>query len=345
MDEYKSQELLQRLGCKRIRKVGKEVMSTCPFADNHYRGDRKPSFSTKANGEERSPYFCFSCHEKGTMEGLAIRTDNEDLVPDWKPRKVKNKDWMYIPSSNAGLFGRLYGVDSTPVYFDEDLIEPFIGRVSRYVMDRGVTIETAREWQLGVDKANSRAIFTLRDMEGKLGVVMGRDTSGRSKIKYTNYVLDKENKCLTPFKDHDREEDFQGPTKSFFLYGEYQARKAMDGEIWRKSKDLIVVEGQMDTLAVWQHGWNTVGIMGSYPSEEQIEKLIALLQGDGRLIAIMDGDKAGRKCTNELGAMLKGRIPFFVAELPEGKDPADMKEEELELLIDKPSIFNLTSNQ
>ena len=345
MDESRSQELLQRLGCKRVRKVGKEIMATCPFSENHWRGDRKPSFSAKLSGEDRSPYFCFSCHEKGTLEGLAIRTDNEDLVPDWKPRKVRNADWMYVPKNNVSVFGRQHGVDRNPVFFDDRLLEPFVGRVSRYVMDRGITIPTAKEWQLGVDRKGQRAIFTLRDMEGRLAVVNGRDVSGYSKIKYTNYVLDKENHCLCPFIDHEREEDFQGPTKSFFLYGEYQSKKALDGVFKRRSNDLIVVEGQMDTLAVWQQGWNVVGIMGSYPSEEQIEKLVALVPKGGRLVSVMDGDKAGRKCAKELGAMLNGRIPLFVVDLPDDTDPADVKESELEVLIDRPRIFNLTGSQ
>ncbi len=343
MDEGSAITLLERLGCNRIRKSGSEIVSQCPFAENHWRGDRSPSFSAKIEDSGSSPYFCFSCHEKGTLEGLAIRFGHKDLVPDWKPRKVRETDWMVIPKTNAGMFNHLYRQNRGPVIFEEHLIKPFVGRVAGYMLRRGVTIDTAREWELGIDKQNNRSIFVLRSVDGLIAMVMGRDMSGRSKVKYTNYVLDKRDDILRPFIDHKREEDFQGPTKIYFLYGEFQAWKAAQGKMERRSGDLIVVEGQTDTLSMWQNGWNVVGIMGSYPSDEQIEKLVTLVPKGGRLISLMDGDKAGRKCANVLGEAISERLPFFIGDIGDGLDPDNASEKQVELAIENSQLFSLTS--
>lgn len=336
MDRGSAERLLETLGCMRIRVIGHEITATCPFMENHYRGDRRPSFSAKLD-EGRSPFFCHGCHEKGTLEGLAIGTGNEDLVPDWKPRKVKTKKWLNLPSTNRSLFGHLFG--KKPVFFNERYLAPFLGRLSGRLIKRGITIETAREWELGVDEENKRAIFVLRDVEGRVAIVKGRDTSGRFKIKYIAYVLDKESSRLVPRIDYEREGDFKRPVKSLFLYGEYQAQKVLDKNIKKRSSDLILVEGEIDTLKVWQFGWNVVGLLGSYPSKEQSEKIVSLIPRDGRLIAMMDNDKAGRKCITELYEMLKNRIPVFDAMLAEGIDPGAATEGEIEKAIVNAKMF------
>jgi len=342
MDEGSARTLLDALECKRIKVLGHQIMATCPFIENHYRGDRRPSFGAKLDDAGKSPYFCFGCHEKGTLEWLAINNGLENLVPDWKPKKIKNNKWMNLPSTNKGLFGYLYDNEKKPVFFNELYLEPFQGVLSGSLARRGITIETAKEWELGLDKENNRAIFVLRDVEGRVGLVKGRTTVG-SKIKYIAYVLDKTNHKLVPRIDYKREKDFKRPTKSLFLYGEYQARKALDGEIKRRSLDLILVEGEVDVLKMWQWGWNVVGLIGSYPSDEQCEKIIKLIPKDGRLIVMMDNDKAGKLCVKELYERLKDRVPFLNVELPEGKDPAAMKsDEEVEQVIAEAKLFFLT---
>ena len=345
MDEGSARTLLEQLGCKRIKVLGHQIQATCPFEENHYRGDRNPSFGARLDDAGKSPYFCHGCHQKGTLEWLAVDNGMENLVPDWKPKKIKSDRWMKkIPSTNrGGLFDYLYKEDKQPAFFNDIYLEPFTGVLSGALVKRGVTVETAKEWELGVDKENGRAIFVLRDVEGRVALVKGRDTTGRSKVKYIAYVLDKESHKLVPRIDYKREQDFKRPTKSLFLYGEYQAKKVLDGELERRSLDLVLVEGEVDVLKVWQWGWNVVGLIGSYPSDEQCEKIVKLIPKGGRLIVIMDNDKAGKKCVKELYEKLKDRVPFFNVVLPEGTDPAEMKSDiEMEKVISQAKLFFLT---
>lgn len=344
MDRGNAEELLARLGCRRIRVSGGEVMASCPFTENHWRGDRRASFSAHLDPDDRSPYFCFGCHEKGTLESLAIGSGNDDLVPEYKARRPqKDATWMKVPSNNVALFGHLYRKKETPVFFGDHLVEPFLGVLPGYLIERGIKVDTARQWEIGKDKDNRRATFTMRDVEGRLTAVIGRDLTGRSKVKYSNYVWDKKLDRLVPFIDHKREDDFVGPTKRFFLYGENIAWKVMKGEESRRSNDLIVVEGAMDALKVWQYGWNAVALLGSYPSDEQIEKIVGLTPRNGRVIMMMDNDRAGNQCASELGGALIERIPTFVAFLDDDQDPGDANLDELERAVANAQTFSLTA--
>lgn len=334
-----AKELLDRIGCRRIRVIGGEIKCSCPHPENHVRGDRRPSFSASVSDGDGSPYFCFSCHASGTLEGLAIHTGNTDLVPDWKPKKVRDRSWMNIPLTNAGKFRHLYVKKQKPVLFRDDYLKSFIGVLSGYLIDRGITISTAKTWELGVDEYNNRATFTLRDHLGRLGLVIGRDTSGRSRVKYSNYVLDQKNKRMVPFIDHDREIDFVSPTKSHFMYGEHKASIVSNGESDRICDDLIVVEGAIDVLKVWQYGYNVVAVLGSHPSDIQIEKMVMITPNNKRIIVMADGDDAGKKLTAAIGEKMGSRIPVFEALLGDGRDPGESTIEEVSSAINSAKML------
>lgn len=342
MNSADARELLERLGCRRIRVSGGEIMCSCPFPESHSRGDRRPSFSSAINSEGGSPYFCFACHASGTLEGLAVGNGHVDLVPDWKPKRVQNRSWLSVPSTNAGKFRHLYKQKRKPVLFKDDYLEPFTGVLSGYFKRRGILLETARAWELGLDKWNQRAIIPVRDYEGRLALVIGRDVTGKSYVKYSNYVLDRKNKRMVPFIDHSREDDFISPLKSYVLYGEHKAWRVAHGESDRCSDDLVVVEGALDTLMLWQYGWNAVAILGSKPSDVQIEKLITLVPRKKKLIVMGDGDKAGRMMTEELGRKIGGRIPVFDAKMGDGKDPGESTKDEIADLISRCCFVGLT---
>lgn len=346
MDDRTAATLLERLGCSRIKLLGDEMMCSCPFPDGHRRGDRRSSFSAHIDASDRSPYICYGCHARGTLEGLAVSRGHGDLVPDWKPKKIEASDWYHIPSTNAGIFSHACKEKKRPVLFRDDYLKPFLGRLSNHLIRRGITLDTAREWELGVDHENKRAIFTVRDYEGRLAAVIGRDVTDRSKVKYSNYVLDTFNGRMVPFIDHEREEDFRSPTKSFFLYGEFHAYKFLKGEAERPlaidRPHLIVVEGPTDVLHLWQMGWNVVAALGSYPSEMQAEKAVTLLPRGGKVVIMGDGDEAGRKFAKALGEKIGERCPTFNGILPDGVDPGDSDNKLIEEVFDTAQMFSLT---
>jgi hypothetical protein len=320
-------------------------MCSCPHPENHARGDRRPSFSASVDTGQASPYICYGCHATGTLEGLAIQNGHPDLVPDWKPKKLGERPWLYVPSTNAGKFRHLYRKKKKPPLFRDVHLEPFKGVLSGYLKARGITLDTAREWELGLDRRNRRAIFPVRNMEGTLALLVGRDVTGRSRVKYSNYVFDKTYQAMVPFIDHQRESEFVSPAKSHFLYGEHKAWDVAHSSSDRRSTDLIVVEGAIDVLMVWQWGWNVVGVLGSYPSEVQIEKLVSLTPRGQRLVVMADGDEPGRKLTTAIGERIGSRVPVFDAQLDEGMDPGGATEQEIDEALSGACMIHLTSNQ
>lgn len=90
---------------------------------------------------------------------------------------------------------------------------------------------------------------------------------------------------------------------------------------------IILVEGIFDVWAYHNIGIdNVVAIYGSSLKEEQFKILIGL---GVDFILSFDNDKAGIKCTKQCVQDLKQYGRVQIIELPEGKDPADLKSEEL----------------
>lgn len=329
MNEGRILTLLERIGCKQIRKRGDEVSCRCPFSEHHKHGDRRPSFGVRINDEGSSPYNCFACGEKGVIEGLAFLYGHTDLVDGGAVRSSR-KGWYYREPRDRFDLPRY---EDRPVRFKDDYLEPFVGVLPGYLLDRGISIDTARKWELGKDKRYSRATFTVREYTGHLAMIIGRDITGKSLAKYSNYILDRVRKRMLPFLPRQRgENDFVRPTKKFFLYGEHIHYPRRNDESYQSS-DLIVVEGPMDVLRLDQYGYNAVGLLGSSPSAYQINKLVELAPRAGRVIAMADGDDAGRRLTKALEKQLKYRVSLYDAQLSDGMDPDGLSAEEIEFLL------------
>jgi DNA primase len=109
--------------------------------------------------------------------------------------------------------------------------------------------------------------------------------------------------------------------KSLFLYNWHRFNPTV--------RDLIIVEG---FPAVWwlkQHGFSeAVALMGSTASDRQIELILQISHPCGRIWIIADGDKAGRKCAEQLSVALSPhRLCRVICE--EGRQPTDYSGEEL----------------
>jgi DNA primase len=117
--------------------------------------------------------------------------------------------------------------------------------------------------------------------------------------------------------------------KGDHLFGLHSAREAI-----RKQRQVILVEGNFDVIALQQHGFdNTVAPMGTALTETQVRLLSRLIGEDGHVVLMLDGDRAGRSATikdiflfSEANlrdlTLLSGRdIDVRVARLPDGEDP------------------------
>eukprot|EP00536_Pseudo-nitzschia_multiseries_P000897 jgi/Psemu1/62880/estExt_Genemark1.C_110130 len=110
----------------------------------------------------------------------------------------------------------------------------------------------------------------------------------------------------------------------------------------RRPRSLIIVEGYMDAIALWQAGVKeTVASMGTALTKEQLLAAASTArQTGGRVVLCLDNDNAGvaavtRLCTGSdpilLSVTEQSNIEIFVANLRGGvKDPAEFLEENQE---------------
>ena len=109
--------------------------------------------------------------------------------------------------------------------------------------------------------------------------------------------------------------------KGASVFNVHQARTAA-----RDAGRLIVMEGPTDVMAAAQAGYGEcVAVLGTALTPEHAKMLGALVGDQGRLILLLDGDRAGQ--TNALKGIrtcLAVGVPVRVAILPDELDPAEL---------------------
>jgi hypothetical protein len=186
MTEDKIKQLLESIGCKKIKNRARSIISTCPKGENHKRGyDRNPSFSVFVNNSGGSYCKCFACGFEGILEKMAISEwglKGYDS-PDFSGKSLLLMRYSRLPRQMISSWAKKAECkDKSDYYYDflpESSIDGFLGEIPRYILDRGISIETARYWNIGFDKKNARAIFVTRDERGRLRGVSGRSVGDR----------------------------------------------------------------------------------------------------------------------------------------------------------------------
>jgi len=380
MDLGKVEYIIRSLGAKTQVAHGK-VRCNCLLAPwTHPRGrDQKPSMVI-LQGKYGDPiYSCLGCHERGSLRDLlcfiwmktGISTIRHIEVLDGEAEKIPEgvnpavyevrrrvRAISHDDVQRKAVLRKVRDGDEDggePWHDPEAIIkaeavqelpwseyEPFVGSIPRYALDRGLTVETCREWELGHDKRMKRLLFPMRDRKGRLVAVSGRiyvDNCPRCAVDYTTVedgvnpltgqVVYKEVCPLCGRTPPPKYLHSKGFVRNLHLYGEH---RVLDGR-----ERVYVVEGHLDVLKLWQAGYRpAVALLGSYPGESQIEKLVAYYE---RLIVVPDADRAGDEMAANIEAGVAWRIPVVVRRPPEGLDPGKMTVEQFhDLLGEPPSI-------
>ena len=317
-----------------LKKAGKNHKACCPFHE-----EKTPSFNVN---QDKQFYYCFGCTASGTaitflMEHLRIGF--VEAIEDLASRAgMEIPREAYSSGDSSSASNKLYELlESITEYYTNELKNnKNTNNIINYIKKRNINNETRVEFELGFappgwdnlvsnfgksketikllvdagviikndrgsyyDRFRNRLIFPIRDQRGRVigfgGRVLGDETP-----KYLN----------SP-----ETQIFQ---KGRELYGLFQARKAL-----RDLKDIYIVEGYMDVIALAQFGIkNVVATLGTAATFEHIGKLFRITN---KLIFCFDGDKAGEKAAwraleNSLSLLKNGRQVYFIF-LPNNEDP------------------------
>ncbi|HRF55167.1 MAG TPA: DNA primase [Aquimonas sp.] len=316
----------------KLRRAGRDYTACCPFHD-----ERSPSFTVSPT---KQFYHCFGCGAHGTAIKFVMEYDRLEFVDaveelakrvgmdvprdehqkkgpqdDFAPLYAATReaaDWFRqqlgnAPTAKAYLQKR--GVDAaTQAKFELgyapggwDALLSALGRdeASRRTLDK-VGLSSKNDAGKVYDKFRERLMFPIHDRRGRVIAFGGRVMGADDGPKYLNSPE-------TPLFRKGRE-----------LYGLWQVKQAHS-----RIPRLIVVEGYMDVVALFQYGIHeAVATLGTATTPDHAE---LLFRNASDVYFCFDGDRAGRAAAWKaleaaLPRMRDGRQAYFLF-LPEGEDP------------------------
>jgi DNA primase len=330
-----------------LRKSGKSLVGLSPFTK-----EKSPSFYVHPDTQS---YMCFSTSQGGDVFSYLMKT--KSLTFPEAVRVVAERAGVELEQSNktpeqiahdrkvseerkAALKLNMYAAR-----FYQDTLEGALGGPARdYVKSRAILPDSVLEFAIGYapdswtalrdsflriqapmvtaynlglfrtkggeppredgsnlfDTFRNRLIFPIRDPQGDVLGFGGR-WLGPSTEQAPKYI----NSSESPVYEKDR-----------VLYNLDLARKSI-----RDIDTVVLVEGYMDCLALYQAGFtNVVANCGTALTRTQVGMLRKLSQ---KVICLYDSDKAGQAAMEKamnLFLEVEG-LPLLGAHLPDGKDP------------------------
>jgi DNA primase len=338
LDELRARTTLSALIGRsvKLQRAGNEFKACCPFHN-----EKTPSFYVN---DEKSFYHCFGCQAHG--DAIRWLTDQRGLGFMDAVKELADAAGMEVPAPDprsqerAEKAAGLYEVmEAAAAWFAEQLGGVEGGGARDYLKARGVGEATVRKFGFGLapdsrgklktalknfgnDKLVEGGILIQPEEEGKepydrfRGRLMFpiRDARGRC-IGFSGRILgDGEPKYLN------------SPDTPLFDKGRTLFNLDKAGPASRAERRVIVVEGQMDVVALDEAGFpETVAPLGTALTESQLGLLWKLSPAP---LLCFDGDAAGQKAAiraalRALPAVGPGRSLGFVT-LPAGQDPDDL---------------------
>jgi len=310
-DEIK--HLISLWGTEAYKESEKEILLPCPFAPTgvgHKNSvDRHPNFSIRIDDAGPSVCYCFACNKGGRVDRVAY-----DLWETLESEQFKAA-WLYARKVNNGASFNFDNKkpDKKPLSPDKAVFATWQlnkGKISSVLHQRGITDQDVKKWQLGYDPVEARDIFPVFDIDKRLIGLSGRVTDNEHYPKYWHYGA------------------AQSPR---IFYGE----QFLD----LTKKEVILVEGQLDTIKASRYFPNVLGQFGVEVMPP--EKVRRLSKWFSIATLLYDGDAAGREGTFQVGLCLTKALTVFVAFLPEGLDPFDASADQLRKAMQRRILWSL----
>jgi len=314
-----------------LKRQGKEYASRCPFHD-----ERSASFTVSPT---KQFYHCFGCGAHGTAISFLMNYDRLEFLD--AVDELAKRVGMEVPrdtqqrNATPDSVDQYAALEAASKFFQKQLT--ISDKARGYFDRRGVDDAIRAQFGLGYapdgfsalrdalgtdprrmallervglfskndkghvyDKFRDRVMFPIHDRRGRTIAFGGRVLDPEDSPKYLNSPE-------TPLFHKGRE-----------LYGLWQVRQANS-----KIERLIVVEGYMDVIALFQHGVaQAVATLGTATTPDHAE---LLFRNAPDVYFCFDGDAAGRRAAGKamesvLPRMKDGRQAFFLF-LPDGEDP------------------------
>ena len=337
----------------KLLRAGREWKACCPFHN-----EKTPSFTVN---DDKGFYHCFGCGAHGDV--IRWMTDQRGLAFMDAVKELATEAGMEVPAPDpraaqaaeqrAGLHEVMAAAQD---WFRSALDTPEGERAREYLSSRGFDAHTRERFgfgyapntRTGVKKALAQFDEAMLIEGGLLIQVDEREPYDRFRDRLTMPIHDARGRVIgfaariLDAAKKDAPKYLNSPDTPLFDKGRTLFNLHRAGPASRQSGRIVVVEGQMDVIALAAAGIEeAVAPMGTALTERQIELLWRLCD---KPILCFDGDAAGRRAAMRAAAralpMLRPGHSLQFVTLPAGMDPDDLLRAKgkaaLESLLDSP---------
>jgi DNA primase len=321
----------------KLQRAGREWKACCPFHN-----EKSPSFTVS---DEKGFYHCFGCGAHGDVirwmtdqRGLSFMDAIKELaaeagleVPAPDPRAAKRAE------QQAGLHDVMQAAQD---WFRASLDTPAGAKARDYLASRKFDAHTMERFGFGYAPNSRGAIAKALDRfdramlveAGLLIAVDDKEPYDRFRDRLTIPIHDARGRVIgfaARILDADKKDApkyLNSPDTPLFDKGRTLFNLHRAGPASRKSGRMVVVEGQMDAVAMAAAGFEeAVAPMGTALTERHLELLWRMVDAP---ILCFDGDSAGQRAAMRGIAralpMLRPGKTLSIVQLPAGLDPDDL---------------------
>ena len=326
-----------------LKRVGSRYLGLCPF-----HAEKTASFNINP---EIGRYFCFGCQANGDAISFVREVEHLDFVE--AVERLATRAGITLRYDDKAVAkdrsrrDRLVEATTEAVDFYHHLLlnSPEGGTARRYLRARGFEGDHARQFKLGwAPDAWDRLSVHLQQKKFARDDIVG---AGLAFVNKVNKLQDQfRARLLFPIYDSrgeavgfgGRSLDGDGPKyKNSPETPIYQKSRLLYGLNWAKSEivargEVIICEGYTDVMAFALAGApNSVATCGTALADEHFQILKNLAR---KVVLAYDGDAAGQGAAEKwYGWEQRFEIQLEVADLPAGRDPADVWHDDPQQLL------------
>ena len=313
-----------------LKRSGSNMFGLCPF-----HGEKTASFSVSP---DKGIYYCFGCHKGGGAINFMMEVEGLSY-PD-AVRSLAKRVGMEVPEdeqyqSRYRQQERLWALHKEAArFFHSQLYAPIGKTALEYALGRGMSKGILTTFGVGyapdswdsLVKAMKAKGYTDQELKDS-GLVTVSQKNGnlfdRFRDRLMFPIIDVRGNVIgfggrIIKNDPDAAKYLNSPETMIFnkrknLFGLNLAKKS-------KQNSLILVEGNIDVVALHQYGFdNAVASLGTSLTEEQATLMTRYCE---QVILIYDGDKAGQNATQRAIPILeKAGLQVKVLQIRDAKDP------------------------
>lgn len=313
-----------------LKRSGRNFFGLCPFHK-----EKSPSFSVSA---DRQYFHCFGCHKGGDVftfvseiERISFKEALEILAERARIELPVSQNTEF--NKTQYLKDRMYKINSeATIFYHERLYKPLAKLAQDYVKQRKLDNNTLKSFKIGysgeynelyknlkakgfkdeeilatglvnrtdkgefIDRYRKRLMFPIMDVSGRVIAFGGRKLENNDKI--AKYINSNEN----------------------LVYSKKRHLFALNLAKQSDSKKIILVEGYMDAISLYQRGFdNVVASLGTALTEEQGRLLRKYSE---QVILSYDSDGAGQEAIMRGLSILENQgCDARVLQMEGAKDP------------------------